>query len=96
MHDKRQESQKTMRMIDAVLGLMLLQVRGGANDSLSSNTELGQAVQNACEELEALAGLVSHAMSSNTPDRMARVLVSRSYIRCRGRNKNRLQKQMSS
>lgn len=49
---------------DAVLKSMLLQVRGGANDSLSSNTELGQAVQNACEELETLAGLVSPVMSS--------------------------------
>jgi hypothetical protein len=34
------------------------QVPGGANDSLSSNTHLGRAVQDACNELETLGGLV--------------------------------------
>ncbi|KAK9852841.1 hypothetical protein WJX84_006250 [Apatococcus fuscideae] len=37
-------------------------VRGGVNDSLSSNTELGQAVQNACDELEALGGLEQESL----------------------------------
>lgn len=32
-------------------------VPGGANDSLSSNTHLGRAVQDACNELETLGGL---------------------------------------
>jgi hypothetical protein len=35
-----------------------LQVPGGANDSMSSNTQLGRAVQDACKELETLGGLV--------------------------------------
>lgn len=34
-----------------------LQVPGGANDSLTSNTPLGRAVGGACDELEALAEL---------------------------------------
>ena len=36
-----------------------MQVPGGANDSLSSNTKLGRAVDDACAELEALGKLVS-------------------------------------
>ena len=36
----------------------LCQVPGGANDSLTSNTRLGRAVQDACAELEALGKLV--------------------------------------
>lgn len=32
-------------------------VPGGANDSLSSNTELGKAVRAACDELEHLGNL---------------------------------------
>ena len=35
-----------------------LQVPGGYQDSLSSNTELGRAVQNACDELDNLSNLV--------------------------------------
>lgn len=34
-----------------------LQVPGGYQDSLSSNTELGRAVQSACAELDTLATL---------------------------------------
>jgi hypothetical protein len=34
-----------------------VEVRGGAKDSLSSNTELGRAVRGACDELENLASL---------------------------------------
>lgn len=34
-----------------------LQVPGGPNDSLTSNTPLGKAVGGACDELEALAAL---------------------------------------
>ncbi len=44
---------------------MLMQVRGGANDSLTSNTELGQAVQEACDELGVLGSLVSLAQLQN-------------------------------
>ena len=42
-------------------------MRGGSNDSLSSNTDLGQAVQSACDELEALGGLVSLMTSFQIP-----------------------------
>ncbi|KAK9850256.1 hypothetical protein WJX84_009386 [Apatococcus fuscideae] len=38
-------------------------VRGGSNDSLSSNTDLGQAVQSACDELEALGGLEQESLT---------------------------------
>ena len=37
---------------------LLRQVPGGANDSLTSNTKLGRAVEDACNELEALGKLV--------------------------------------
>ena len=35
-----------------------MQVPGGYQDSLSSNTELGRAVQDACDELDNLSSLV--------------------------------------
>lgn len=35
-----------------------MQVPGGANDSLSSNTELGKAVRSATDELEHLGNMV--------------------------------------
>ena len=35
-----------------------VQVRGGYQDSMSSNTELGVAVRAACDELEALGQMV--------------------------------------
>jgi len=37
--------------------VILQQVPGGPNDSLTSNTALGKAVGGACDELEALAAL---------------------------------------
>jgi len=37
-----------------------VQVPGGAFDSLSSNTKLGKAVQEACDELDTLVTLVNH------------------------------------
>ncbi len=40
---------------------VLSQVPGGYQDSLSSNTELGRAVQDACEELDNLSNLVWQA-----------------------------------
>lgn len=44
---------------DGVLSPVLpVQVPGGYQDSLSSNTELGRAVQNACDELDNLSNLV--------------------------------------
>lgn len=39
------------------------QVPGGAFESLSSNTKLGRAVQEACDELETLSGLVRQSNS---------------------------------
>ena len=36
----------------------LMQVPGGYQDSLSSNTELGRAVKSACDELETLGDMV--------------------------------------
>lgn len=47
--------------------LLHVQVPGGYQDSLSSNTELGRAVQNACDELDNLSSLVMkprHVFSS--------------------------------
>ncbi|BDA45573.1 hypothetical protein COCOBI_07-3600 [Coccomyxa sp. Obi] len=38
-------------------------VPGGSNDSLSSNTQLGQAVRDACDELETLAALERQSLS---------------------------------
>ena len=38
---------------------LTLQVPGGYQDSLSSNTDLGKAVQEACAELDTLADLAS-------------------------------------
>ena len=38
---------------------MFSQVPGTVNDSLSSNTQLGRAVQDACDELAGLQALVS-------------------------------------
>lgn len=40
-------------------------VPGGANDSLSSNTELGRAVRAACDELDALGRLVRALLQSS-------------------------------
>ena len=42
---------------------MCAQVPGGYQDSLSSNTELGRAVQNACQELDNLSALVRSILS---------------------------------
>lgn len=41
-----------------------MQVPGGYQDSLSSNTELGRAVQDACEELDNLSNLVCLASAA--------------------------------
>ena len=41
-----------------------MQVPGGYQDSLSSNTELGRAVQDACEELDNLSNLVCLASAT--------------------------------
>ena len=40
--------------------MLPLQVPGGYQDSLSSNTELGRAVQDACDELDNLSNLVQN------------------------------------
>ena len=40
------------------------QVPGGSEDSLSSNTELGRAVREACDEIEHLGRLVRHCCKS--------------------------------
>lgn len=44
-----------------------MQVPGGALDSLSSNTKLGKAVQEACDELDALVTLVRQTSKALLP-----------------------------
>ena len=46
------------------LNQLAVQVPGGYQDSLSSNTELGRAVQDACEELDNLSNLVCLASAA--------------------------------
>ena len=50
-------------MCDTLIVDCSLQVPGGYQDSLSSNTPLGRAVREACDELEALGSMVRHNMT---------------------------------
>ena len=57
----------------------VMQVPGGYQDSLSSNTELGRAVQDACDELDNLSSLVRPWAQPMWPWAFARQTLRRAH-----------------